>query len=142
MDERIIICADVIAEYNGKIVLVRRLDTPAGLAFPGGKQNPNELLSQTARREMIEETGLNLLIEGVLSTFAKTHRDPRGRRISTVFTGYAAGTPKNEPEKTEIILVAIEKISGLKNHLIFDHGKILDRYLETKKIGTGGSKNG
>lgn len=131
--EKIVICADVIAEFQGKLVLVQRLDTPAGLALPGGKQDPGEFLSETARREMLEETGLKFEIEKVLGTFADPGRDPRGRRISTVFTGRATGTPKDEPQKTKVVFWEIEKLPDIKDQLLFDHREVLDRYLNTKK---------
>jgi 8-oxo-dGTP diphosphatase len=135
MEEKAIICADVIAKYQGKIVLVQRFTHPAGLALPGGKQDPGEFLSKTARREFFEETGLTLEIDGVLKTFAEKNRDPRGRYISTIFTGKASGLPKDEPGKTKVIFLEIEKFSGIKEKFIFDHREILEDYLDLQKTG-------
>jgi ADP-ribose pyrophosphatase YjhB (NUDIX family) len=128
MEEKPIICADVIANYQGKIVLVKRLNYPAGYALPGGKQDFGELLSDSARREFFEETGMSLEIESVLNTFADKDRDPRGRYISTVFVGQASGKPRDEPKKTKVVFVGIEELPDIKDQFIFDHWEILENY--------------
>ena len=140
MEEKIIICADVIAKFRGKIVLVQRFTDPPGFALPGGKLDSGELLSESARREFIEETGLTLEIDDVLSTFAKDHRDPRGRYVSTVFVGRATGAPRDEPKKTKVIFVAIEELPGIKDKFIFDHWEILENYLDLLKKGGSDGK--
>lgn len=148
MEQKAIICADVIAWYRGKIVLIQRLYDPAiGLALPGGKQDAGELLSETARREFHEETGLSLEIEDALSTFAEENRDPRGRYVSTVFIGKAMGVPKNESGKTKVVFLGIEELPGFKDRFIFDHWEILESYLnigknkEDAKYGPKGSSD-
>ncbi len=140
MKEKIIICADVIAEYRGKIVLVQRFTSPAGIALPGGKQNLGEFLCDTARREFFEETGLILETDNVLSTFADPSRDPRGRYISTVFVGRANGSPRDESGKTKVICLKADELSGVKDRFIFDHREMLEKYLELLKTKKGGDK--
>lgn len=120
----------MIAEYQGKIILVQRLNNPAGFALPGGKQDCGEFLSDSARREFFEETGLVLEIDNVLSTFADENRDPRGRYVSTVFVGRAFGTPKDEPGKTKVIFLESEKLNGIKDQFLFDHWQALENYLD------------
>jgi ADP-ribose pyrophosphatase YjhB (NUDIX family) len=142
MEEKILICADVIAEYLGKIVLVQRLNKPAGFALPGGKHDPGEFLSDAASREFFEETGLSLKIENVLGTFADSRRDPRGRYVSTVFIGRASGTPKDEPGKTKVAFLGKEELPGIKDQILFDHGEMLEKYLELLKKKKEEAENG
>lgn len=142
MEEKIFICADVVAEYRGKVVLVQRLNKPAGFALPGGKHDPGEYLSDAARREFLEETGLGLEIENVLGTFANLNRDPRGRYVSTVFAGRASGAPKDEPGKTKVVFLAKEELNGIKGQIMFDHWEMLEKYLELSKKKEKEAENG
>lgn len=123
----IIYCADLIARYADRIVIVKRLqDGTYGIV--GGKQDPGESLSETAVREFSEETGLKATLTGVLGTYAEDARDSRGRYVSTVFTGLAAGTPHGEPGKTEVLLLLQKDIEALYPKFGMDHARILKDY--------------
>jgi ADP-ribose pyrophosphatase YjhB (NUDIX family) len=128
MRKGIIICADMIARYRGKIVLVERLATPGTLALPGGKWEAGEMLSDTALREFKEETWMRFVYEGVLGTFADDNRDPRGRYVSTVFIGRGYGSPRDEPTKTHVVLADKEQILAQPERFFCDHFRILERY--------------
>jgi 8-oxo-dGTP diphosphatase len=130
MNSKSIICADVIAKYGNMFVVLKRLNFPAGLALAGGKQEGRELLSETAMREFQEETGLSLVIEDVLGTFADDNRDPRGHYISTVFVGTAYGMPVDEPGKTHVVFLTKEEIYTCSNLFVLDHFQILEKYFE------------
>jgi 8-oxo-dGTP diphosphatase len=130
MNTKPIICADAIARYGSKIVIVERLSSVPGLALPGGKQDPDETLSKTAIREFTEETGLSLSLLEVLGTYAEEGRDPRGNFISTVFTGIAAGIPKDETRKTCVIFLDKEEILAEKERFVFDHFQVLSDYFK------------
>ncbi len=126
--EKIIYCADVIARYGNRIVIVERLSKVPGLALPGGKQGPGETLSQTAKREMKEEVGLDLIIEEVLGTRAEKGRDPRGHYVSTIFLGTARGTPRDEPGKTKVLFLDPKDFQKERSRFVFDHADILAEY--------------
>lgn len=73
-----------------KVLLIRRAHEPfAGKwAIPGGFLEMEETAEDAARRELREETGLN--VEGPISPigfFAKPGRDPRGRTITLAHAG-------------------------------------------------------
>ena len=129
----IVYCADVIARYGtpqGPLVLIERLGSVKGLGLPGGKQESFETLSETARRELLEETGLTFSISEVLGTRAEYGRDPRGRFISTVFLGIARGTMVNETDKTHVLLLSEAEVVQRKNKFVFDHFSILTDYFK------------
>ncbi len=128
----IVYCADVVALYKGSIVIVERLGSVKGWALPGGKQNPGEMLTETAKREFKEETGLDLVIKETLFTRAEVDRDPRGRYVSTVFWGRAHGKSRDEPGKTKVIFLRPAELAELiksKDRFIFDHASILEESL-------------
>ncbi|MBI4992245.1 MAG: NUDIX hydrolase [Candidatus Harrisonbacteria bacterium] len=125
---KIIYCADVIARYGEHIVIVERLGSVKGLALPGGKQDPGETLSQTVKREFLEETGLELVIEEVLGTRAEDGRDLRGRYVSTIFLGTAHGVPRDEVGKTRVKFFDLQTLAENRHLFVFDHAIILEEY--------------
>ena len=134
-DGKIIYCADVIARFGlGKsIVVVERLGKGKGLALPGGKQDPGETLTMTAKREFEEETGLALVIDEVLATRAEAGRDPRGDYVSTFFVGKAHGALRDEPGKTRVALLDPQQFQEHKHLFVFDHASILEEYFNYYK---------
>jgi ADP-ribose pyrophosphatase YjhB (NUDIX family) len=132
---KIIYCADAVARYEGPegpLVAVRRVKEGGKIAWPGGKQESSEAITETLTetiiREYREETGLELEILGVLCMQAEDDRDPRGRFVSVVFYGIARGTAKDEPGKTEVVMLEPEEATTLKSEFAFDHGDVLDTY--------------
>jgi 8-oxo-dGTP diphosphatase len=80
----------VTREERPRALLIRRKHDPfAGMwALPGGFVDMDETLEATARRELKEETGIELRKDDPLEqlhTFGDPGRDPRGRTISVVF---------------------------------------------------------
>ena len=71
------------------ILLVRRAEEPFSgfYSLPGGFLRPDETIEETARRELIEETGVVQPHILPLKTYSALHRDPRGWIISCAFLG-------------------------------------------------------
>lgn len=70
-----------------KVLLVERGSEPykGSWALPGGFLNINETAEQCARRELKEETGLNVMHLEQFHAFTDVNRDPRERVISIAF---------------------------------------------------------
>lgn len=68
-----------IPQKELKILLIKRGGHPyLGMwALPGGFVNPNETTEQAAKRELLEETGVDNIYLEQLYTFSTPHRDPR-----------------------------------------------------------------
>ncbi|GEM_PF-1946843 len=132
-------CADAIALYDGKIVLVERLNFPQGYALPGGRRDPLQKIDSKkifqesdfetpevcAIREFFEETGLTLIIRGVLGVYDAPNRDPRGPKTSTVVYGTASGILRDEIGKTRVFFMDPFDMEKNKEKFVFDHYKIL-----------------
>ena len=124
-------CTDAIAFYGDKLVLVERLNNERGLALPGGRCEKGEALSDCIIREFAEETGLILAIDSTWSTYADPRRDPRGRKVTTVFAGCAYGVPRGEKGKTKVCFMNLSDIESLQERFAFDHFEIINDYLRS-----------
>jgi 8-oxo-dGTP diphosphatase len=86
-----------------------------------------ETVEEAARREAREETTLEVELVRQFHVYSDPKRDPRGHTVSVVFIGRAEGVPKGADDAAEArVFPGVE----LPSELAFDHGKILEDYLE------------
>lgn len=118
----------VLAKNEGhpRVLLVQRASPPfkGRWALPGGFMNMDELLIDTARRELEEETGLKAEKLTFIGMYDEPGRDPRGRTISAAYLV----VPEDEVRGLQAGSDA-GKIKWFELHnippLAFDHDKIL-----------------
>ena len=97
-------------------------------ALPGGFINMNEDLATCARRELVEETQVDLAHLEQLYTFSAPDRDPRGRVISVAYWALVRPgdmRPVAADDAKKAAWFSIEDLPGLA----FDHREILDTAL-------------
>ena len=123
---------DVIIEMEGGIVLIERGHPPPGWALPGGHVDTGEFVADAARREALEETGLDVELTELFGVYSNPERDPRYHTISTVFIGRAHGTPKGGDDAARAEIFAREHMPA---PIAFDHGTILDDYFRYRQSG-------
>jgi len=123
---------DVIIELDERIVLVRRRYPPPGWAIPGGFVDEGERAEDAARREMREETSLDVELTELLGVYSDPARDPRGHTISAVYVGRARGTPRAADDAAEIGLFDEPRLPA---PLAFDHARILADYFRWRRTG-------
>lgn len=121
---------DIIIENGDGIVLIERANPPVGWAIPGGFVDYGESLEDAARREALEETGLNVELLGQFHTYSDPSRDNRQHNISTVFIAKANGTPKagSDAQKARVFTTPPQP-------LVFDHSQILEDYFQWRDQG-------
>jgi 8-oxo-dGTP diphosphatase len=120
-----------------EILLIQRKDPPfQGLwALPGGFMEMEESLEETARRELMEETGI---MAGELirfDSYDKPGRDPRGRTITQVFVllwKESMGKPKAGSDAALIRWFGLNELP----ELAFDHKEIIRDVISMIKDGT------
>ncbi|GBF79585.1 NUDIX domain-containing protein [Aphanothece sacrum] len=77
---------------DGRIVLIRRQDT-GQWGLPGGIVDWGEDITTTVKRELREETGLELLeIRRLVGVYSSPDRDPRIHSISVLMEANVTGT--------------------------------------------------
>ena len=126
----------IIELYEGDtfkgIVLIERSNDPKGLALPGGFVDIGESVENALRREMQEETNLDVVITKLLGVYSEPKRDPRFHTASVVFIAKAHGQPKGGDDAKDAKIYALEEIP--MDQLVFDHSDILKDYLLQRAI--------
>jgi len=123
---------DVVIEVDGGIVLIRRRNPPHGWALPGGFVDYGERVEDAARREMREETSLDVTLVDLLGVYSDPSRDARTHTISTVFVGRANGNPQAADDAAEI---GVFEEATLPKPLAFDHARIVADYYRFRRTG-------
>lgn len=113
-----------------QVLLVERGNEPykGCWAFPGGFLNMDEEAEDGARRELKEETGLEVGPMKQIGAFAAVHRDPRGRVISIAFVARSplAGVTGGD-DAAQARWFSLSQLPPLA----FDHADMLRQALHT-----------
>ncbi len=125
------VAVDAIIDIDGGIVIIERSNPPFGWALPGGFVDNYESLEDAVRREMKEETGLELLALKQFHAYSKPGRDPRFHTIGIVFTAKGKGTPKSGDDAARLKVMKLEEVN--KYNFAFDHKQIIKDYIKYKK---------
>lgn len=109
-----------------EILLIQRKETPFRKmwALPGGFMEMEETLEETARRELMEETGISAGELIRFDSYDKPGRDPRDRTITQVFVMIwkkEMGFPRAGSDAAALGWFALNQLP----ELAFDHREII-----------------
>jgi len=131
---------DTIIQRDSRILLVKRKNDPfkGYLVLPGGFVNEGERVEDAAKREVKEETSLNIELLDILGVYSDPTRDPRGHMMSTVFIAKISSHNEKVDAVAQDDAAAIEWISleviDTRN-VGFDHRRIISDYKTWKTSG-------
>ena len=131
---------DTIIQRDSWILLVKRRNDPfkGYLVLPGGFVNEGERVEDAAKREVKEETSLNIELLDILGVYSDPARDPRGHMMSTVFIAKISSNNEKVDAVAQDDAAAIEWISleviDTRN-VGFDHKRIISDYKTWKTSG-------
>jgi 8-oxo-dGTP diphosphatase len=126
-----------IVERQLRVLLVRR-DLPpfeGSWALPGGFVRIDESLDAAARRELREETGLEVRWLEQLYTFGDVARDPARRAITVAYFALIDAAALTPVAGTDAVGVGWHPVDALPE-LAFDHRRIVDTALERLRYKT------
>ena len=131
---------DAIIQKNSQILLVKRKKEPfkGYLVLPGGFVNEGERVEDAVKREIKEETSLDIELIDILGVYSEPERDPRGRIMSTVFIGKISESSDKADAMAQDDAAAIEWLNfeAVDNTRIgFDHKKIITDYINWRQHG-------
>lgn len=119
----------VIHDPDRGVVIIKRANEPHGYALPGGFIDEGEQAEAAGLREMKEETGLDVELEGLLGVYSRPDRDPRQHTLSTVFVGKARN-PEALQAGDDAAQAAWYQLDELPSPIVFDHAQILSDFAE------------
>lgn len=126
-----------IVERELRVLLVRR-DLPpfeGSWALPGGFVRIDESLDAAARRELREETGVEVRWLEQLYTFGDVARDPARRAITVAYFALIDSAALSPVAGTDAVGVGWHPVHALPE-LAFDHRRIVDTALERLRYKT------
>lgn len=128
---------DTIIQDDSKVLFIKRVKDPfkGKMVFPGGFIKMGETVEEAAKREVKEETSLDIELDHILGVYSDPARDPRGHIMSTVFVGKISSNSNNkEPVAGDgasaVKWISIEDIE--QEDFGFDHKKIMKDFKEWK----------
>jgi 8-oxo-dGTP diphosphatase len=122
-----------------QVVLVCRGEAPfKGMwAIPGGFKRPTETLDEAAKRELIEETGVD--VASLLTQFGAYGDPERDPRLNVVTVAYLAvlrdvGAVVGGSDAAAAALIPVSDVLSGKVELAFDHLRIVRDALERVRL--------
>ncbi len=124
----------VVPDDQGRILLIRRTDNNYW-SIPGGGMEPGESVRQAASREVMEETGINCEVTGLIGIYSNpghvaAYDDGEVRQeFSICLTARILdGSPRTSSESSEVRFVPAADITSYDIHPSIQMR--IDHYLE------------
>lgn len=114
----------VVVDPARGVLMVRRKESPfkGKLALPGGFVDIGETVEEAAKRELMEETGLQATSLELVGVYSRPDRDPRGHTCSVAFL--ASVKPADSHAGDDADAVAwVRNFDAIE--IAFDHREII-----------------
>lgn len=130
----IFVTVDIVVtrRYEGEIqiLLIQRKNEPFQnyWALPGGFVDKNEHIEAAAKRELLEETNIQLFQVKQIGAFGDPNRDPRHHTLSVAYYGEVdvLAEAKAQDDAKSVKWFSLNELPGLA----FDHNDIIREAIE------------
>ena len=140
---RPIVGVGVVIWHSDKVLLVRRGRSPGEgrWSLPGGAQEIGETVFAAARREVKEETALDVEVLGLVDVVDSIRRDGDGRAeyhytLVDVLAEWRAGEAKPLDDAAEVLWVGLDELARLDLWSETERIILLAHELRAALIGT------
>ena len=127
-------CSESVFDSNRKKVLLIRREDDGKWAVPGGSMVTGESLSEACKREVFEETGLDVNVKRLISVYTSAHRllaYPDGNKLQVVILHFeveiVGGELRISDETTAFGFFSPSEIDDLDMHGM-DRMRVLDSF--------------
>lgn len=133
--------AVVLAEHDGAlhVLVIDRRDPPheGRAALPGGYVEPAERSADAVRRELREETGIDVTRWRRVDVYDDPHRDPRGRVVSVAYLAQLPTivAPTAGDDAAAARWARVDALLAEPDALAFDHHQILTDAMRRRRDG-------
>jgi len=120
---------DGIVIEADRVLLVKRGIEPfkGEYALPGGYMDRDERAEEAVKREVLEETGLEVEVVAFLGYYDDPQRDSKRQNVSLVFEcEVLSGQVQGGDDAEEAAWFPLNELPGLA----FDHGEIMKDFIE------------
>lgn len=114
----------VVVDSSRGVLMVRRKEPPfkGELALPGGFVDIGETVEEAAKRELMEETGLQATKLKLVGVYSRPDRDPRGHTCSVAFLASVKPADPRAGDDAEAV-AWVRNFAAIE--IAFDHREII-----------------
>jgi 8-oxo-dGTP diphosphatase len=130
---RVVLSADIVLRRpSGTILFIRRKNAPfkGMLALPGGVVEENETSLEAAKRELFEETNVQIHDLEFVGVSDDPDRDPRGRTVSIAYAANVSSRTQAVAGDDAAAALWLPWAKAQKEGIAFDHDAIISKALE------------
>lgn len=92
----------LVRRNDGKILAISRKDDPNDFGLPGGKVDPGETVEEAIKREVLEETGLEIhYVTPIFTRISKGKKVRDGKTTTYLNITFVALSYLNHPKQQE-----------------------------------------
>ena len=121
----------IVERGQGRVVLVKRRDSPETWVIPSGAVRYGESAEDSARRTVMDEVGVSVLLTELLGVYSQTARSPEVHGLTAAYIGRSREPLVAGGQAGDVREFPLDSLPNLGP----DHERILRDYAHFKDTG-------